>query len=144
MNNSINAIRKRLHTQDNRMTRDPIFMVQELSLDSEWMTITVCFTNEAALDYIEQDKHNLGHTRIYVACLHHNREMIAIRDFLMSMVDPIVIDKTTLPNPFDPITDTPPVVKLESNCPKCGLDGSKMTGYVCGNQECPWQARIIC
>jgi hypothetical protein len=52
-------------------------------LVKRWKTVTSCFTEKGAEDYIEANRHNLGKTRIYVDSLYRNAEMIAIRNFLL-------------------------------------------------------------
>lgn len=52
----------------------------------EWKTVTSCFTEKGAEDYIAANKHNLGKTRIYVDSLWRNAEMIAIREYLLTLI----------------------------------------------------------
>jgi hypothetical protein len=47
-----------------------------------WEFMTICFTEQAAIDYIAANAHNLKEPRIYVASAYRNREMILIREFL--------------------------------------------------------------
>lgn len=54
----------------------------------QWITVTSCFTRKAATDYIEATKHRYTEyfgMRVYVDTLHANEEMIALREFLLSL-----------------------------------------------------------
>ena len=111
-------ISERLRTQDNRITREPMFCVQEkrreygydtqwvddhVWLDDEasevpadtpganktgyrdnWHTVMVAFTEGACQDYLRQNGHNHGETRIYVKSFYRCSEMIRIRAWLMA------------------------------------------------------------
>ena len=117
------AMAKRMREQDNRITRDPIFCVQEkvrewgidlgyaegtawfdtqsgdyeetepdaegaeeLGYRDRWETKTSCFTEEGCKKYIAANGHNhQGELRIYVDTLFRNREMILLRDWLMTL-----------------------------------------------------------
>ena len=50
-----------------------------------WEHITGCFTEDAAKDYIGLNQHRHGELRIYAASLYRNREMIAIREYLIGL-----------------------------------------------------------
>jgi hypothetical protein len=131
----IKDIAEQIRTQDNRMTHNPIFIVQEkrriygfdpaytngddivwidsandcAEADSEererleaewgdtgeepdgwtrtacqdrWEFVTACFTEEGCKDYLRQNGHNLGETRIYVASGYRNDEWEAVREHL--------------------------------------------------------------
>jgi hypothetical protein len=47
-----------------------------------WEFVTPCFTEAAALRYIEQNRHNLNDPRIYVYSAVGNREWIEAREFI--------------------------------------------------------------
>lgn len=111
-------IAERLRTQDNRITQNPMFCVQqrvkirglhprwsdntEWILDGEvvepetegaeeygyrheWQTVMVAFTEEGCKEYLRQNSHNLREPRIYVESFNRCPEMIAIRDWLLSL-----------------------------------------------------------
>lgn len=74
-----------INTQDNRCTSHPMFCVQAQTVDSwHWETITVCFTQKGAEEFIATHKNNLGVTQIYVESYYRNDEIRRIRDWLMS------------------------------------------------------------
>jgi hypothetical protein len=83
MNDELLAIGKRLLTQDNRITAEPMFCVQEKKLMGQWCTIMTCFTEEGCKDYLRQDGHNHKNTRIYAESFRRCDEMLAIRHWLM-------------------------------------------------------------
>jgi hypothetical protein len=51
-----------------------------------WETVMVAFTEEGCKDYLRQNGHNHGKTRIYVESFRRCDEMIAIRKMLMEAV----------------------------------------------------------
>lgn len=135
MQEFIDNITKELNTQDNRITSDPIFLVQkkvrdwgiaddytedytwinsdndyeeadeekskQLDADDEWQLkpedfcwskcyyrdrwefVTACFTEKAADDFIERNKHRYGEMRTYVDSLYRNDEMRELRNLLL-------------------------------------------------------------
>ena len=52
-----------------------------------WETVMVAFTEAGCQDYLRQNGHNLGETRIYVESFNRCPEMIAIRDYLLACRD---------------------------------------------------------
>jgi hypothetical protein len=52
-----------------------------------WEMVTVCFTRAAAEEYIVANKHRMVEPRIMIESWYRTPEMIAIREFLMS-IDP--------------------------------------------------------
>ncbi len=57
----------------------------------EWRTVRACLTRKGAEDYLAADGHNLrrhGEPRIYVETLYRCAEMIALREWLMTLVQP--------------------------------------------------------
>jgi len=56
---------------------------EEYGYKDRWETVMVCFTEEGCKDYLRQNGHNHGETRIYVESFHRCDEMIRIRQFLM-------------------------------------------------------------
>ncbi len=120
-------IGEKLRTQDNRMTANPMFCVQEkkrvVGMDSGisdntvwvnstsgeieesatepydnkgdweefgvleyWETVMVAFTEAGCEQYLKLNGHNhRGETRIYVESFNRCPEMIAIRDYLLSL-----------------------------------------------------------
>lgn len=117
MTDQLNAIAARLRTQDNRITQNPMFCVQQKCrdivpadftgtniwmLDGEevpegtedaeeygvrerWETVLVAFTEDGCKEYLALNGHNLREPRIYVESFNRCPEMIAIRDFLLSL-----------------------------------------------------------
>ena len=81
--NTMSAIGERLRTQENRITDQPMFCVQEKKRMGQWCTIMVAFTEEGAKEYLRQDGHNHPNSRIYVESFRRCPEMIAIRKMLM-------------------------------------------------------------
>lgn len=99
-------IGERLRTQDNRITADPIFLVEQEQrvygidqnytddfeeIDGEhvgykiiWTFVTCCFTEAAANRYIKENRHNLKNPRTYVASAYRNHEWIAVREMLLA------------------------------------------------------------
>jgi len=78
-----------MHTQDNRITADPIFVVQERKgRNGHFCDVTFCFTDVGAQNYIDVNGHNhRGELRIFVKSLWRNAEMIAVRNHLMSLTE---------------------------------------------------------
>ena len=65
--------------------------IETYGFKRDWETVQVCFTEDGAKKYIEADGHNLrkyGEPRIYVESFHRNKEMIDIRDWIMSLTSP--------------------------------------------------------
>ena len=63
---------------------------QRYGIKETWETVMVCFTEKGAQDYIDANGHNLrssGHAapRIYVESFSRCREMIDLRQWLMSL-----------------------------------------------------------
>ena len=77
------AIGKRLHTQDNRMTAEPIFAVEE-KRDGKYVLVQPFFTNDGAMNHIECNRHNLKEPRIYVKSGQDNIEWKNVRSHLMT------------------------------------------------------------
>jgi hypothetical protein len=122
MATELQLIGERLRTQDNRITQNPMFCVQQkrriYGLDPRWTdntvwyrngemvedgteenaervgyldyweTVMVAFTEGGCNEYLRQNGHNLKEPRIYVESFNRCPEMIAIRDFLMSLPKP--------------------------------------------------------
>ena len=57
---------------------------EEFGYKDRWETVMACFTEEGCRDYLRQNGHNHGETRIYVESFRRCDEMIRIRRFLMS------------------------------------------------------------
>lgn len=132
------AIGQLMRTQDNRITADPLFIVQErqrtygidtthdpeiawlysdesIEVDEDeakrlesmyeknykepdgyrrvgyvekWVYVTCCFTEAAADRFIAQNAHrHRGKLRTYVDSLYRNPEMIAVREYLLSLAE---------------------------------------------------------
>ena len=132
------AIGQLIRTQDNRITADPFFIVQErqrvygmdtaydpeiawlhgdesIEVDAakakrleaayqknykepdeyrrvgyveKWVYVTGCFTEAAADRYIAHNSHrHSGPLRTYAESLYRNPEMIAVREYLMSLTE---------------------------------------------------------
>jgi hypothetical protein len=76
-----------LRTQDNRCTEDPMFCVQ-IKRRTHWETVAVCFTEQGCKDYLELNRNIYRYykdVRIYAESYCLNQEMVAIRQFLMSL-----------------------------------------------------------
>jgi len=58
---------------------------EEFGYKDRWETVMVCFTEEGCKDYLRQNGHNHGETRIYVESFRRCSEMIRIRKWLMSI-----------------------------------------------------------
>jgi coenzyme F420-reducing hydrogenase alpha subunit len=79
-----------LRTQDNRCTEDPMFCVQ-VKRRTHWETVAVCFTEKGCKDHLDLNMHNYSHyrdVRIYADSFYRNPEMVAIRQYLMSLEKP--------------------------------------------------------
>lgn len=104
----IAALIERLHTQDNRITDNPLFAVQQrrrvYGVDEErrdgveadadgmpcgyvdrWEFVTGCMTEQGCKDFIRVNGHNLNEPRIYAYGSYRNAEFIALRKWLMSL-----------------------------------------------------------
>lgn len=77
-------IGKRLLEQDNRMTSEPQYIVQQRNRGKgdRYDYVQVFLTNAGAERYIEENQPDLYHPRIYVASGHYNPEWKAIRKLL--------------------------------------------------------------
>jgi len=107
----IAAIIVHLHTQNNRITQDPLFAVQQkcrmYGVDEErcdgverdedgftvgyvdrWDFVTGCLTEQGCKDFIRANGHNLNEPRIYAYGSYRNAEFIALRKWLMSLLPP--------------------------------------------------------
>ena len=80
-------ISERLKTQDNRITSSPIFVVEQSRRFGVFEFVQACFTEAAAQQYIDENKHNLKKPRIYVYSGDRNREWQAVRKHLMEFQD---------------------------------------------------------
>lgn len=70
------------------MTSQPTYLLQEKNEEGNWRTREVFFTDEAATRHKKQFHYRYaGETRVYVESNFENQEMIAVREFLMSLVD---------------------------------------------------------
>ena len=89
----LKTISENLRTQDNRITAEPIFLLQGLrrvcwvnpALDF-WETVQPFFTEAGAKAYLEENGHNLRHyedVRIYVESAFRNEEWQFVRALLM-------------------------------------------------------------
>lgn len=59
---------------------------EEFGVFEYWETVMVTFTKEGCEEYLRQNGHNhRGETRIYVESFNRCPEMIAIRDFLLTL-----------------------------------------------------------
>jgi len=61
---------------------------EEFGYKDRWETVMVCFTEEGCKDYLRQNGHNHGETRIYVESFRRCDEMIRIRAWLMGLDKP--------------------------------------------------------
>lgn len=58
---------------------------EEYGIRWRWETVMVAFTEEGCKEYLRQNGHNLSEPRIYVESFNRCPEMIAIRDWLLSL-----------------------------------------------------------
>lgn len=84
---AIKQIAERLHTQDNRITSHPIFMVQMRTKRDHWMNVTPFFTSDAAEAFMALQGHNYFELRVYVASGYDNPEWRIVRDWLMTLAE---------------------------------------------------------
>jgi len=61
---------------------------EEFGYVDRWDTVMVAFTEEGCQEYLRQDGHNLGETRIYVMSFNRCPEMILVRDMLLEITKP--------------------------------------------------------
>ena len=83
----LEAMGERLRTQDNRMTRAPIWMVeQHIHRVDRWDLVqgAVALTLEGIEEYLRMNGHNLTEPRIYVGSMSRVPEMIRLREILMA------------------------------------------------------------
>ena len=78
MNRELRAIGESIRTQDNRMTNEPIFVVEQ-KRGRHWVFATACFTEQGCKDYLAANGHNLKSPRVYVYSGYRNAEWIALR-----------------------------------------------------------------
>ncbi len=71
-----------LGTQDNRMTSDVMFIVQQ-KIKGRWEFVTACLTENGAQDFINCNGHNLHSPRIYGWSGYRNREWINLRNYFL-------------------------------------------------------------
>lgn len=90
-----------LRTQDNRITSHPMFLVQErreILPDGRsdavalWEFSDACFTEASAEAIIARHGHNLDSPRVYVASGFRNPEWQLIREFLLALSEPGVLE----------------------------------------------------
>ena len=76
-----------INTQDNRITAEPIFMVQEKHFNAgrRYVNIQPFFTEEAAKFFVKTNRHNLRNPRIYVESGYLNYEWQAVRVILKNI-----------------------------------------------------------
>lgn len=58
---------------------------RRVGVRERWEYVTTCFTEQAASQFIESNRHNLGEARIYVASGWRNPEWKAVRDALLAL-----------------------------------------------------------
>ena len=58
---------------------------EEYSIAERWETVMVAFTEDGCKEYLRQNGHNLCEPRIYVESFNRCPEMIAIRNWLLSL-----------------------------------------------------------
>jgi hypothetical protein len=62
--------------------------IETYGFKKDWETVQTFLTEEGAKNYLEANGHNLrkfGEPRIYVESFHRNKEMIDIREWLLSL-----------------------------------------------------------
>jgi hypothetical protein len=87
MDNSLKTIGDRLKTQDNLMTENPMFLVQESTPEGGYRFVTACLTRKGCEDYIASNGHNFKKPRIYVGSGFRNQKWADIRNQLMALSD---------------------------------------------------------
>jgi len=60
---------------------------EEFGWKDRWETVMTCFTEAGCKDYLRQNGHNHGETRIYVQSFRRCDEMIRIRAWLLGLFD---------------------------------------------------------
>ena len=82
----LREIQRRLLTQDNRMTENPIFLVRsQRSNGGKPEFVTACFTEAAAEEFIHADGHNHKHPHIYADSSYRNLEWKNARSFFANV-----------------------------------------------------------
>ena len=80
-------IGRRIRTQDNRITANPIFEVQE-KRGKNWRYVQPFFTEVGADRYIAQNGHNhQGKLRVYASSAFRNWEWQALREYLLTLAN---------------------------------------------------------
>ncbi len=75
-----------VHVDDSRYVIDKL---DRYCFKNRWETVTTCLTEDGAKAYLECNGHNIrsyGAPRIYAESLYRNHEMIALREWLMTLV----------------------------------------------------------
>jgi len=84
---TIADIGRDIREQDNLATEAPIFVVEEWRRvsprTSAWCFVTVCFTHNGCEEYLREQRHNLGKTRIVAHGSYRNQEWRTVRKHLM-------------------------------------------------------------
>jgi len=70
---------------------------EKIGYQDTWEFVTACFTEQACLDYLKRNGHNLKETRIYADGSYRNEEYRAVREFLMGMPEPEICEWTECP-----------------------------------------------
>lgn len=60
---------------------------QRVGYRERWEYVTTCFTEQAANQFIEANRHNLGEARVYVDSGWRNPEWTLVRDALLALAE---------------------------------------------------------
>jgi len=71
-----------IRTQDNQITAEPVFEVQDRPTRWQYCVKAACFTEDGAQRVIAAQRHNLNDPRVYVASGRLNPEWVFLRRFL--------------------------------------------------------------
>lgn len=78
---AVREIGRAVLSQDNRITSNPIFIVEERR-GRHFKFVTACFTEIGCQRYIAANGHNLNKPRVYVASGYRNEEWEIMREHL--------------------------------------------------------------
>jgi hypothetical protein len=76
---------ERLRTQDNLCTEHPMWNVQVKGKLGQWITVKSALTRKGIDEYLAIDGHNLKGHRVWVDGMYRCFEMIALREWLMTL-----------------------------------------------------------
>ena len=62
--------------------------VEHIGFHDQWFTVMTALTEAACKQYLRANKHNHGETQIYVESFNRNHEMVALREWLLTLHQP--------------------------------------------------------